>query len=216
MSLEPSEAQIILDALDARLLTLHTSCIGEVVTYDPATQCANVKLVVNQPLELSDGTVLQEELPILPNVPVKWPRAGGYALHFPLAPGDTVEVTFEEASFALWRTTGQVGDVGDRRRFSLSHATATPCLAPDANPINPLDTPVLPPEAVLNGPGTIRFGSKPSATFVALAVLVDARFAAIVAWLNAHVHPTGVGPSGASAPPIAGQASVAAVKVKCE
>ena len=52
------------------------------------------------------------------------------------------------------------------------------------------------------------------AQFVALANLVKARLDSIQTWLDAHVHPTALGPSGASVPPLGPLADVAATKVK--
>lgn len=52
--------------------------------------------------------------------------------------------------------------------------------------------------------------------FVALAQKVDTAFQNIVTWLTAHVHPTGVGPSGPPTPPPTGQASTAATKTRTD
>jgi phage baseplate assembly protein V len=52
--------------------------------------------------------------------------------------------------------------------------------------------------------------------FVALAAKCDARFAAIESNLQAHVHPTGVGPSGPGTPPLTPGDSVAASKLRTD
>lgn len=69
----------------------------------------------------------------------------------------------------------------------------------------------------VNAGGEVHLGEQVADDFVALAGLVDARIAAIVAYINAHVHSgvtTGAGSSAAPAPSLGAQASVAATLVK--
>ncbi len=215
MSQEPEDADIIASAIEARLLVLHTTLSGTIKSYNPLTQRADIVLLVNSPLDLSDGSTLHEELPILPNVPIKWMRAGGFIFHWPLSEGDFVEVTFHEADLSQWLSTGQKGDVADRRRFDLSNATAAPSSAwPLSMIISPEDA--TDPGVVLNGPGTVRIGSLAASVFVALAPLVDARILAIQMAFDAHIHATGVGPSGPPAAPIGALGSVTATKLKAQ
>jgi hypothetical protein len=54
------------------------------------------------------------------------------------------------------------------------------------------------------------------ADFVALAAKVNSAFSSLKTYLDAHTHPTGVGPSGPPAGPYTLPASVAAAKVKAE
>ncbi len=55
-----------------------------------------------------------------------------------------------------------------------------------------------------------------AASFVARADYVNARLAQLQAAFDAHVHPTGVGPSGPPASPIVSFASVACTKLKTD
>ena len=69
----------------------------------------------------------------------------------------------------------------------------------------------------LKANGEVHLGQQVATNFVALANLVDARFAALVTHINAHVHTgvtTGGGSSGPPGAPLASQATVAASKVK--
>ncbi len=52
--------------------------------------------------------------------------------------------------------------------------------------------------------------------FVALAAKVATELAAIKAWADVHVHPTGVGPSGPPAAPLPAATSTACTKVKTD
>jgi len=103
-----------------------------VKSYDAATQTAEVVPVVRSAAPNLDGSTTPEDLPVIPNVPVAWPRAGGYYLHFPLTVGDHVLLVFSEAAIAQWRGSGETSDPGDLSRHDLSYPFAIPGIAPDA------------------------------------------------------------------------------------
>lgn len=132
MAENPNLAELIADAITSRLLDVHVAMPGRVKSYDRETQTAEVIPVIKNAAPMRDGSTELEELPVLPNVPVKWPRGGGYYMHFPLAPGDHVLLIFCEAAIAQWRETGEVSPPGDLRRHSLSYPYAVPGVAPDA------------------------------------------------------------------------------------
>lgn len=182
MSLEPTDAENIADALNSKLLDLHTAIPGRVVTYNPVLQVADVEIIVRNPLETADGSILHEEFAVVPNVKVRWPRGGGFSIHFPLAEGDHVLLIFCEASIAMWRETGQPGEVGDLRRHDLSHAIALPGIEPDDDPIPVLDA--IPGTVCFNGPGVWRFGSA-AADFAAHATSTNAAISALQAQIAA-------------------------------
>lgn len=185
MPLAPDLSEVLDDVITSRLADVHTAIPGTIKTYDAAKQTAEVIIQVRAATPSQDGDTVAEEHPVIPNVPVQWPRGGGYALHFPLAPGDHVLLVFSEAAIGHWRATGQVADPGDLRRHSLAYPIAIPGIAPESSPIG--DAPAG--MAVLNvGSGVFRVGG-PSAEFVALANLVKARLDAIQAAFDAHTHP---------------------------
>jgi hypothetical protein len=67
------------------------------------------------------------KLPVIRNVPVKFPRAGKFRITFPVDKGDTVHLEFCERSIATWLASGAPSgsvDPGDIRRFALSDAVA--------------------------------------------------------------------------------------------
>lgn len=153
MSLEPSLSEVIRDAIEARLLDVHTSIPGRVVKYDAAKQVADVLPVVKRPLTLADGTTIHEDLPVIPNVPVVWLGGGAYALHFPLAKDDCVQLVFSESAIANWRETGEVTEPGDLTLHDLSYPVAIPRIAPAANPI--ADAPASGEGVIIVGAGGV-------------------------------------------------------------
>lgn len=187
---EPTLAEVIRAAIDSRLLDMHTCIPATVVTYNPLTQTVDAQPAIKRSVEKRDGSYAHEKLPIVMNVPVMWQRGGGFALRLPLATGDTVWLVFSEAATAQWRTTGQVSEPGDLRRFDLSYAAAFPGGHPATSPVT---TPVPPGAAHVETPGDFIFGNPVAAQYVALSTLVEAAIAAAIA---AHTHPTAMGPSG--------------------
>lgn len=174
MPLEPTWQEIIAEAIESRLLELHTAIPGKVISYDATKQTAEVLPVVQAAEPREDGGTTLTRLPSIPNVPVQWPRGGGYALHLPLAAGDHVLLVFSEAAIGHWRASGEIAPPGDLRRGSLGYPIAIPGIAPDAAPL--ADAPAN--EGVINAPGVFRIGG-PAADFVALAAKVDAQLDAL-------------------------------------
>lgn len=121
------------DVLDARLeqqaLETHVALPGRVQRYDAATQTADVVPLVRHPVPQPDGGTEFEDLPIIPSVPVIFPRVGGWFLAFAIEPGDTVQLLFNSADLGTWRVgSGGVVTPGDLRRSHLAHAVALPGL----------------------------------------------------------------------------------------
>lgn len=117
----------------ALLAGLHTSMPGVIKSYDPETKTAVVQPVIKVPtFDPESGEALEsEELPVLSNVPVQFPRGGGWHISFPLEEGDHVTLIFSEAATGAWRTSGEISEPGDVRRHSLGYPTAFPGAHPD-------------------------------------------------------------------------------------
>jgi len=75
-----------------------------------------------------DTLSLQTEavrLPILENVPVLVPGAGGWSLTFPIQAGDECYVIFADTPLGVWLQNGEVDNYpSDQRRHSLSDGVA--------------------------------------------------------------------------------------------
>lgn len=177
MPLEPTLQEVLAEVIESRLLELHTAIPGKVISYDASKQTAEVLPVVQRVDPTEDGGSTLTRLPSIPNVPVQWPRGGGYAIHFPLAAGDHVLLVFSEAAIGHWRASGEIAPPGDLRRCSLGYPVAIPGIAPEASPLT--DAPA--DEGVVNVPSgkALRVGAA-GADFVALAAQTDANFKLIV------------------------------------
>lgn len=133
----PDLPDVIREAIDARLEGVRVALPGIVQAYNAATQSADVLPSVRGSVLAFDGSLSPEALPVIPDVPVMFPRAGGFFLAFPLLPGDSVLLVFSEADLGEWRRVGSIVDPGDTRRHTLAGAIAIPGLFPATNVISP-------------------------------------------------------------------------------
>lgn len=120
----------ITDAVRAAILYqlsgMHTCLPGRIESYDYTVQKASIQPLLNK--VFSNGDIVQ--MPILNNVPVMFPRAGGASLTFPVVKGDTVLLVFSERSLDNWKGTGGIVSPEDPRKFDLSDAVAIVGLYP--------------------------------------------------------------------------------------
>jgi hypothetical protein len=121
----PTLAAVILAAMEARLQSFWTALPAQVVAYDPASQLCSAQPVSRQGFKNESGKRQTATLPVVTDVPVAWPRGGGFRLTFPLAPGDFVLLVFSSLAFDTWLLQGGANlDPGDDRRNTLSDAVA--------------------------------------------------------------------------------------------
>jgi len=106
------------------LKEVHTALPGVVVDFDPATQRASVQPTIQRNFVDPEGNITPTDLPKLINVPVVFPQAGGFALTFPVQPGDEVLLVFAERSIDRWAEEGGVQNQAAKRFHSLSDAFA--------------------------------------------------------------------------------------------
>ncbi len=97
---------------------------GIIDSYDATQQTVNVRPAVRECLVDAQGREKWTEIPLLLDVPVCWPRAGGYVLTLPIQPGDECLVCFGDACIDAWWQNGGVQNQIDIRRHDLSDAFA--------------------------------------------------------------------------------------------
>lgn len=135
-------ASIIRQGANAILKDVHTALPGIVVSFDPETQLAEVQPAIKRVFreETEDGEILTDvALPVLINVPVVFPRGGGYSLTFPVAAGDECLLVFSERSIDNWHEFGGVRKPTAKRFHDLSDALAVVGLSSKGNKIPSYD-----------------------------------------------------------------------------
>lgn len=184
---ERSMAEVIRAGVGTVTNEMYVARPAQVVAYDPLTNTIAAKLTVKTALlDTETGERTYEDPPEIAGVPVLWPRAGGYALTFPLEPGDSVLLVFNDVSIAEWHEQGGDGnEPADPRRHSIGYPVAIPGLFPSSTPLSPdpLAIAARAAGAVIGAdggaariefsPGGINLGAG-ALDFVALSTKVDA------------------------------------------
>jgi hypothetical protein len=134
-----TEAELFKIALDSRLMDLHTSMPGKVEKVSSNGQIIDVLPQFKRAVPDGEGDYVIEDLPVLPNVRVCFPRGGGYFASFPIQKGDMVLLVFSERAIGAWIKKGEACDPGDRRMHPLSGAVAIPGLYPSGSELDDAD-----------------------------------------------------------------------------
>lgn len=199
MGLQIDPAELIRKALDSRAQDIWTSFPAKVLAYDPGSDdpadprppTVEVDPQIRRPVPSGeDGDVEFETLPVLPNVPVQFPRGSGdsIVITWPLSPGDFVWIHVCTNSIGEWRRTGEPSDTGDVRAHSLNSCFAVPGAAPNSKPLGQAGINAL----VLEAPSILL--GKEATVYVALQDLVEGELTKIKNALASATAPPGGGP----------------------
>lgn len=127
---DPEESLRI--ALESAQANIWTAIPGVVTSVDLTAQTVSVQPSVQGTISSPDGSSQSVNLPLLVDVPIVWPRAGGFALTFPIAANDEVLVVFASRCIDSWWQSGGVGAQAEVRMHDLSDGFAV--LAPTSQP----------------------------------------------------------------------------------
>lgn len=108
-----AEAQI-----NRALMRLHTSIPAKVVSFNPQNQTVTIAPLIKQ--VMNDGSLV--DIPPLMDVPVQYPKGGGFIFTFPLVAGDEGIALFSERCIDAWWQTGSASAPMDYRTHDLSDA----------------------------------------------------------------------------------------------
>lgn len=136
----PDLLSIIKDAVATEILGLWTSLPCEVVSYDPDAVTVEVKPLIKVPARTPEGGIEMLEIPILQDVPVMFPCAGGFTITHPINVGDECLVSFSSRNIDLWWQSGGVQNPFDTRHHDLSDGFAFFRPQSQANKISNIST----------------------------------------------------------------------------
>lgn len=103
---------------------LRVASPGIIESFDPATQTVSVKLAIRERVGNETGVVQDLQLPLLVDVPIVIPRAGGFCLTLPIKTGDECLVIFSDTCIDAWFSNGGVQAQLENRRHDLSDGFA--------------------------------------------------------------------------------------------
>ena len=119
-------AQAIRFAIRQSLKDMYTCMPGIVESYDAETRRA----VVKGALKVVTTNKEEIEREAIHNVPVVFPSGGGFAMTFPLEPGDPVLLVYSQRGLANWKRTLGVAAPDIIGFFSEKDAIAIPGFGP--------------------------------------------------------------------------------------
>lgn len=119
-----SQQEAMLAGLDGLQARMYTALPGIIVSADLDAQTCSVQPSIQGVITDQQNEPHLVNLPVLVNVPFCWPRAGGFALTLPLAPGDEVLVVFSSRAIDSWWQSGGIGAPVEARMHDLSDGIA--------------------------------------------------------------------------------------------
>lgn len=120
-------------AVESRIRRMHVAGPGRVKKYDAQTRTVDIEPMIVPPLpEGTDEDDGDEDapLPVLMNVPVMFPRAGGVEITLPVQAGDTMLIVWTDWDLGRWRASGDKRRPISTAKHGVSGAVAIPGLYP--------------------------------------------------------------------------------------
>ena len=155
----PDMLQIIKDAIRGELANLWTSLPCIVDSYDADAVTVVVQPAIKIPVRNVEGKVELVQLPLLMDVPVMFPCAGGFTITHPINVGDECLVSFASRNIDVWWQSGGVQNPFDTRKHDLSDGFAFFRPQSQANKISNISTTDL---EIRNDANTCKIQIKPS------------------------------------------------------
>ena len=113
--------RILMDTLSNNL---RVAIPGIVQSFDPEAQTVTVQPAIRERIRNPDLTFSHVALPLLVDVPIVVPRAGGFSLTLPVAKGDECLVMFGDMCIDSFWENGGIQNQPDKRRHDLSDGIA--------------------------------------------------------------------------------------------
>lgn len=125
----PTLREVVDDAVEQRLMHVHTALEGVVKSYDADLQVVDVQSEVYAPFLQPDGTKTYQQLGVCFRCPVGFPGvAGGFRITFPIPEGTTGLIICTENPLDEWFEQGGEIEPFVHRRHHLSDAMFVPIL----------------------------------------------------------------------------------------
>ena len=170
---------------------IRVACIGIIQAFNPTPgeQTVTVQPAIRERIKDQYGNFSYVNLPLLVDVPVQWPRGGGFLLTFPINPGDECELSFCDSCIDAWWSNGGVQNPMEQRRHDISDAVAKVGITSQHNPIGNYNMSAV---ELRNEAGTVKLSLSASGVNITGGLTVDG-----VAFApHYHLAPAGGGNTG--------------------
>lgn len=127
-------------AMDSHTSNLWTSLPAIVTKYNPVANTVECQPSIKGVIQDKSGNYKAVTLPVLPDVPVVFPRGGGATLTFPIKEGDECLVVFACRNIDSWWQSGGVQIPADSRSHDLSDGFALMGVMSQARKISGIST----------------------------------------------------------------------------
>lgn len=121
---DPEEAQRLV--LDGRQVSIWTAIPGIIQSVDFEAMTCEVQPTIQGVIFDENSNQTFVNLPLLVDVPLVFPSAGGFILTFPIAAGDEVLVVFASRCIDAWWQSGGIQKPMEARMHDLSDGFAIP------------------------------------------------------------------------------------------
>jgi hypothetical protein len=119
-----SQSEFFTQMLESAGSDIRVAMPGIITAFDAVEQTVTVQPALRERLTGPDGSQKWVQLPLLLDVPICIPRAGGFAITLPIKKGDECLVVFADQCIDAWWSNGGVQNQIELRRHDLSDAFA--------------------------------------------------------------------------------------------
>jgi len=217
----PELAEVLRRTLEARLARVHTMLPARVTRYDAGKRLVDCQPLIQGVYSDEQGARQTQALPVVANVPVLFSGAAGFAVTCPISDGNLViegnqipatigALLVFERSVDRWLSgAGQAVDPEIDHMHDLTDCMFVPGLLPFGGagaqpPTDHMLAGLVGGVAIHLHRTVICIGDESGAQPIPRGTDLEERIAKLEAAYNAHTHPTGVGPSGATASTVDG------------
>lgn len=203
------EQEALRVAMDGRLSSLWTALPGIITEVDLTKRTCSVQPSIQGRTQKPDGSMTFVNLPMLVDVPIIMPSAGGFTLSLPIAAGDEVLVIFSSRCIDAWWVNGGVSVPMEQRMHDLSDGFAIPGpkSVPNAEPLDGANARLMKddgsayveitPSGAVNVKGTVAEIEAPTITLKGNVVIPPGNTLTLNGIdFNTHKHSTATNPSG--------------------
>lgn len=103
---------------------LRVACPGIIQSFNAEEQTVTVQLALREEVKDYDYNKHWTDMPLLLDVPLVLPRAGGYCITMPVKRGDECLVIFADMCIDAWWQNGGIQNQVEKRRHDLSDGFA--------------------------------------------------------------------------------------------